>query len=70
MAKQLLTELAMTGDNGKGYTLKKGVIRFKGRVWIGNNSIAQRDILIALHDSGVGGHSGIAATYARVKQLF
>jgi hypothetical protein len=37
---------------------------------VGNNSTAQDHILIALHDSGVGGHSGISATYARVRQLF
>ena len=39
--KQLLTELTLTGSNPKGYTLQDGVIRFKGRVWIGNNSLAQ-----------------------------
>lgn len=50
--------------------MKETVIRYKGRVWIGNNTVVQRDILIALHDSGVGGHSGIGATYVRVKQLF
>lgn len=37
---------------------------------VGNNSTAQDHILIALHDSGVGGHSGISSTYARVRQLF
>lgn len=68
--KQLLTELAITPSNARGYTLQNGIIRFKGRVWVGNNNIAQQHILIALHDSGVGGHSGIAATYQRVKQLF
>jgi hypothetical protein len=62
--------LVISRDNGKGYTLKEAVIRYKGRVWIRNNIVAQRDILIALHDSGVGGHSGIGATYVRVKQLF
>lgn len=65
LAKELLTELAASGDNGKGYTLKQGIIRYKGRVWIGNNVVAHRDILIALHDSGIGGHSGISATYAK-----
>ena len=39
-------------------------------MWVGNNPTAQQHILTALHDSGIGGHSGIAATYARVKYLF
>lgn len=40
MAQQLLTELAISPDNSKGYTLKEGVIRHKGRVWVGSNNTA------------------------------
>jgi len=39
-------------------------------VWVGNNSIAQQHILQALHDSGIGGHSGFNATYQHIKHLF
>jgi hypothetical protein len=67
--KQLLTELSISGHNSKGFTLE-GVIRFKGRVWVGNNTLAQQHILQALHDSGIGRHSGITTTYIRVKTLF
>jgi len=69
-AKQLLTELAITNTNAKGFSLDAGIIRFKGRVWVGNNLLAQAHILQALHNSGLGGHSGIHATYHRVKSLF
>jgi len=62
-AQKLLTELAVTQENQQGYSLKNGVIRFKGRLWVGNNTVAQQHILIALHDSGLGGHSRISATY-------
>lgn len=37
---------------------------------MGNNPLAQNHILQALHNSGVGGHSGVHATYQRVKQYF
>jgi hypothetical protein len=37
---------------------------------VGNNLLAQNHILQALHSSGIGGHSGIQATYHRVKALF
>jgi len=67
---QLLTELAVSSENSKGYSLQNGIIRYKGRVWIGHNTLAQNHILQALHSSGVGGHSGIHATYHRVKALF
>lgn len=68
--KQLLAELSLTGENEKGFSLVEGVIRFKGRIWVGSNLMAQKHILQALHDSGLGGHSGIAATYNRIKALF
>jgi hypothetical protein len=56
--KQLLTELSISGQNDKGFMLTNGVIRYKGRVWVGNNTLAQQHIMQALHDSGIGGHSG------------
>lgn len=68
--KQLLTELSIVSPHDRGYSLTNGIIRFKDRVWVGNNSVAQAHILQALHSSGVGGHSGIQATYHRVKALF
>jgi hypothetical protein len=69
-AKQLLIELSLSNDNEKGFTLKNGILRFKGRVWVGNNALAQNHILQALHSSGVGGHSSIQATHKRVKSIF
>ncbi|CAN6326944.1 unnamed protein product [Urochloa humidicola] len=69
-AQRLLTELSILSPNDKGYALSDGLIRYKGRVWVGNNKLAQQHILQALHSSGLGGHSGILATYQRVKSLF
>jgi hypothetical protein len=69
-AKQLLVQLAVASDSHPDFKLQNGILRYKGRVWVGHNATAQNHILIALHDSGLGGHSGISATYSRVKQLF
>ena len=68
--KELLKELAVNTNNEKGYSLQDGVIKYKDRIWVGHNVFAQQHILQALHASGVGGHSGISATYNRVKSLF
>uniref|UniRef100_A0A0A9D1W1 Reverse transcriptase domain-containing protein n=1 Tax=Arundo donax TaxID=35708 RepID=A0A0A9D1W1_ARUDO len=70
-AKKLLTELAVqpTPPNSP-YSLSEGIIRYKGKVWIGNNTTVQQSVLRALHDSGLGGHSGITATYQRIQSLF
>lgn len=45
-------------------------IRFQGRIWLGKFEDAHQAALLALHASGVGGHSGITATYNRIKKLF
>jgi hypothetical protein len=62
-SKQLLSELALTGSNEKGYSLVDGVIRNKGRIWLANHKEAHQAILLALHSNGFGGHSGVMATY-------
>jgi hypothetical protein len=69
-AQSLLKELALTGTNDKGYSLVDGVIRYKGRVWLGHHTEAHRAVMLALHASGLGGQSGIKATYNKIKALF
>ena len=68
--KQLLTELSITGSNDKGFTLNDGLIKYENRIWLGNHKEAQQAVLLALHSSGLGGHSGITATYQKVRSLF
>jgi transposase InsO family protein/ribosomal protein L21E len=69
-AQKLLTALAVSPDTLGHYTLKTGLIRYKGRVWIGNDTSLQLQIMSAMHDSPIGGHSGFPVTYRRIKQLF
>lgn len=70
VSKQLVTELSLSNQNDRGYSMKDEIIRHKGRVWVGNNTLAQQHILQTLHASGIGGHSGIQATYHRVNTYF
>lgn len=69
-AVKLLEQLAISPVNDQGYTLVDGVLRHKGRIWIGNNTMAQQHVIQSLHSSGIGGHSGFHATYQRIKGLF
>jgi hypothetical protein len=69
-AKKLLQELSLSSPNKHGYSLHQGLIRYKDRVWLGDNTEAHKAILLSLHDSGVGGHSGFLGTYQRIKALF
>lgn len=69
-AKELLTKLAITDAHEPGFSLSQGLIRFKGKVWVGSNSGLHTKLIEAFHASPIGGHSGIQATYQRVKKLF
>jgi hypothetical protein len=69
-AQELLAHLALASPNEEGYSLHQGVIRLHRRIWIGGNTTLQTKLISVLHQSAVGGHSGITATHQRVKKLF
>jgi len=69
-AKHLLQQLAISDGSVGHYTLTQGVIRYKGKIWLGHNTALQHKVFQSLHTSAIGGHSGFPVTYARIKQLF
>lgn len=69
-ATNLLQELTVQSPNAKGYYLDHGLIKYKGRLFIGENLALQTKLISSLHDSAVGGHSGVQASYQRIKQLY
>jgi hypothetical protein len=54
-AQQLIQELVVVSPNGKGYSLHDGIIKFKGKLWVGNNSALQTKLIQAFHSSPMGG---------------
>lgn len=52
------------------YTITSGIIRYKGRILVGNFSNLRNRLITALHSSPIGGHSGTRATYHRIKNIF
>lgn len=69
-AQELLTQLAIYSPDDQGRALRQGIIRQGDRLWIGANTALQAKLIAVLHDSAVGGHSSIVATYQRVRKLF
>lgn len=69
-AQQLLQKLALSPELVDEYNLKEGIITKEGRIWIGASATLKTRIISSFHASAVGGHSGIQATYQRVKKLF
>lgn len=70
VAQGLLTKLAVDPSAVPSCTLQDGLLRYKGRLWVGNAPDLQQQLLAAVHTSPVGGHSGIPVTLWQAKQLF
>jgi hypothetical protein len=66
----LLRKLAISSPDTAGFTLDKGLIKHNNIIWIGQNSALQTKLIAACHSSAIGGYSGVAATYYRLKKHF
>jgi len=69
-AQQLITQLSVSSLDANGYSLHQGLIKHQDLIWIGNNSALQTKLIAACHSSAIGGHSGVNATYHRLKRHF
>ena len=69
-AQELLTKLSVTLDAVLGFTLRDGLLRYHNRVWVGHHKDLQAKLITAVHSTAIRGHSGVAVTYRRLKQLF
>jgi hypothetical protein len=65
-----MVALTLHQDPDNPFQLKAGLIRYKGRIWVGANPPLQLKIVSTMHDSAIGGHSWFLVTYIRVHQLF
>jgi transposase InsO family protein len=51
-------------------TFSNGILRYKGKIYIGNTGDLKHQLLHSFHNSALGGHSGERATYQRIKLNF
>jgi hypothetical protein len=65
-----VAKLTIDPKADSNFTLKNGLLRYNGRIWIGHNLSLQNKLLHECHSSSLGGHSGVPVTYARMKQMF
>lgn len=69
-AQAMLAKLASDSSSSSPSSLTDGLIRYKTRIWVGNNHDLQQQLLRAFHSSPLGGHSGIPATTKRLQAMF
>jgi hypothetical protein len=68
--KELEQQLVVKADGATHYTLTNGLIRYKGRLYIGSSSDLKTNLMHSCHSSALRGHSGDRVTYNKLKNLF
>jgi hypothetical protein len=66
---ELLQALATDSYSGS-YSLKDGLIYLKNRILLPATSGFPWKVFLSLHAAPIGGHSGFAVTYHKIKELF
>lgn len=69
-ASSLISTFSVDPKAVPNFTLSNGILRFKNKIWIGADPSLHHRILSSLHDSPMGGHSGIPGTLRRLRQYF
>jgi hypothetical protein len=52
------------------FTINNGILRYKGRIYVGTTSDLRHQLIASFHDSALGGHSRERVTYTKLKALF
>lgn len=68
--QQIISEWLLSSDSQPSYSNVLGVLKFKGRIYVGESGNLRQKLMDQMHASSLGGHSSITHTYKRAKQLF
>lgn len=68
--QSVITKLLLNPQSVPSFSLHNGILRYKGRVWVGSDQALHHRLITALHTSAIGGHSGAPVTLRRLKQYF
>lgn len=69
-AHKLLSLVGTEADPNGEYRQESGLLKYKGRIYVGQGTNIRTELLRACHASSFGGHSSMRATYHRIKLLF
>jgi hypothetical protein len=66
----IISKLSIDSQAVQNFTYTNGLLRYKGKLYIGDSGHLKQQLLASFHDSALGGHSGERATYQRLKLNF
>lgn len=67
---ELLTKLSIDSEAVPNFSLRDGILRYKGKLFIGDNTLLKTQLMSSFHNSAFGGHSGERSTYKRLQLIF
>jgi hypothetical protein len=70
VAIAMMSKLALDPQSIPNFTLKAAILRYRNRIWVGNDTALQQRLISEFHSSAWGGHSGVPVTHMRLKQCF
>jgi hypothetical protein len=70
VTKSIIAKLVVDTGVVPNFTYSGGLLHYKTKIWVGVDSEFQYQLILAMHSSVVGGHSGVPMTYRRMKQIF
>jgi hypothetical protein len=70
VAPKLLQEVTVAPTSHANYSVQSGILRYKGRVYIGMATDLKQRVFDSFHSSIFGGHSGERVTYHKLKHSF
>jgi hypothetical protein len=69
-SSDLMAKLLLDSSSVPDFSLHKGLLRYKGKIWVGNDQTLQLKLISVFHCSAVGGHSGVLVTYRKLNAMF
>lgn len=69
-AKDQLAAMLVNPADFPDLTVVNGLLKYRGRWYIGSSGNLRQRLIVELHNSPVGGHSGQQGTYMRLKSMF
>lgn len=70
--QKLISQILLDSTSGinSEYQFVQGILKKQGKIYLGSNGEIRNQVISALHDSSLGGHSGQTACLQRLKLVF
>lgn len=69
-ATKAVAQLSVDAAAIPHFTLNNGLLRFKNRIWVGNDVELHHRLITTFHSAPLGGHYGFPMTSTRLKKYF